>query len=157
MMRHRALDYPPDTSPRELGTAALDELIARGDLDDWEPVLAEVRRDPDGAVAARVERLLDGRPDDGSTALWRAFLAEARRDRPPQPVGSALRAARERRGRTQAEVASRLHATQPEISKLERRRDARVSTVRAYVEALGGRLRMVVVFHDEELELGGGK
>lgn len=154
MMRHRALDYPRDTPPRELGSAALDELIARGDLDDWAPVLAEIRRDPDGAVAARVERLLDGRPDDGSTSLWRAFLVDARRGGPPQAFGVALRAVRERRGLTQAEIGARLQATQAEISKLEHRRDARVSTVRAYVEALGGRLRVVVAFEDEELELG---
>lgn len=154
-MRHRALDYPSGTSASELGAAALDELIARGDLDDWAPVLAEIRRKPDGALAVRVERLLDGRPDDGSSAVWRAFLDEARRDRPPQHVGPELRAVRVRLGLTQAEVASRLDATQPEISKLERRRDARVSTVRDYVEALGGRLRLVAAFEHEELELGG--
>jgi hypothetical protein len=152
-MRHRALDYPADTAAEGLGPAALDDLIARGDLDDWAPVLAELRREPHGAVAGRVEHVLDGRPDDGSTAVWRAFLEHARRDQPPPAVGPALRAVRERRRLTQAELAVRLRSTQPEISKLEARRDVRVSTVRGYVEALGGRLRLVAAFEDEELEL----
>ena len=43
--------------------------------------------------------------------------------------------------------------TQPEISKLERRRDVRLSTMRAYVDALGGTLRVAARFGREELAL----
>lgn len=154
-MRHRALDYSPDTPVRELGLAALDELIGRGDLDDWQPLLDELRHEPHGPVAARVGRLLESRSDDGATAIWRAFLDEARREASPS-IGPALRALRERHGLTQAEVGRLLGATQPEISKLERRADTRVSTVRAYVGALGGRLRLVAQFDDGESDVGAG-
>jgi len=47
---------------------------------------------------------------------------------------------RRTRGLTQQQVAGVLGMTQPEVSKLERRGDVRVSTLRAYVVALGGRL-----------------
>jgi len=37
---------------------------------------------------------------------------------------------------------------QSEVSRLERRQDMRLSTLRSYVEALGGRLRMMVTWPD---------
>ena len=73
-MRHRHLDYPSDTPIAELGPAALDDLLDRGDLDDWAPLLREIRRDPHGPVADRILRL--GRDH----ALW-DVEALARMDR----------------------------------------------------------------------------
>lgn len=49
---------------------------------------------------------------------------------------------------TQAEVAARTGASQPEISRLERRDDALVSTIRAFVAALGADLELVARFAD---------
>jgi hypothetical protein len=43
--------------------------------------------------------------------------------------------------------------TQPEVSKLERRGDIRLSTLRSYVEALGGSLSVVARFEDGDVEL----
>jgi hypothetical protein len=43
-------------------------------------------------------------------------------------------------------VASQLGTTQSEISKLEQREDALISTIAAYVTALGGRLDLVARF-----------
>ena len=37
LMRHRHLDVDPTAPPAELGLAALDDLLERGDLDDWRP------------------------------------------------------------------------------------------------------------------------
>lgn len=51
---------------------------------------------------------------------------------------------------TQVELAHRLGIAQPGISRLEKQDDRRVSTVRDYVEALGGRLELVAVFGDDE-------
>jgi hypothetical protein len=36
------------------------------------------------------------------------------------------------------------------VSRLEHGDDAKLSTLRAYVEALGGRLELVAVFDDDE-------
>lgn len=43
---------------------------------------------------------------------------------------------------TQEELAARLGKRQPTVSRIERQGDARVSTVRAYIEALGGELEL---------------
>lgn len=56
-----------------------------------------------------------------------------------------LRRAREM---TQTQLACVLEMTQPGVSGIERRTDLYVSTLRGYVEALGGRLEIVAVFDD---------
>jgi len=149
-MRHRALDYDAATPVTELGLAALDDLLARGDFDDWAPAVDELRKDPWGAFAARLALLLDERPEDGASALWRGLLEALRGAEPSREAGAALRRLRERRGLTQAELGRRVGATQPEISKLERRADVRLTTLQAYVAALGGRLRLVARFGSDD-------
>ena len=47
---------------------------------------------------------------------------------------------------TQQEVGKTLHVNQPAIAKLERRTDMYVSNLRAYIEAMGGRLNIVAEF-----------
>jgi hypothetical protein len=54
-----------------------------------------------------------------------------------------LRALREAAGVTQGELATRLGRRQPALSRLERQRDARMSTLREYVAALGGELNVI--------------
>ena len=56
-----------------------------------------------------------------------------------------LRGLRESVGRTQGEVASRVSMTQPQLSRVETRRDHLLSTLRRYVEALGGHVEVVAV------------
>ena len=55
----------------------------------------------------------------------------------------SLRTLRQARRRTQAEVAGALGVGQERVSRLERHEDLLVSTLRDYVEALGGKLRLV--------------
>lgn len=152
-MRHRHLDVDPSTPPRELGAAAVDDLLDRGDLADWQPLLAEIRRDPHGELAQRVLQLVEAHPMYGTSPLWKAWIEGQRQTTPAPNAGEALRAARNRRGLTQSQVAERMGLAQPEVSKLERRRDVRLSTARAYVAALGGRLGLVARFDDGDVEL----
>ena len=49
-------------------------------------------------------------------------------------------------GLTQAAVARRLRVKQPRVSKIERRPDVVLETMRRYVEALGGKLEIVAKF-----------
>ncbi|HYQ83832.1 MAG TPA: helix-turn-helix transcriptional regulator, partial [Rubrobacter sp.] len=56
-----------------------------------------------------------------------------------------LRALREAVGLTQEELARRVDVTQSQLSKLERRDDHRISTLRRYVEALGGTLEICAI------------
>ena len=54
---------------------------------------------------------------------------------------------------TQAELARRLDRAQPAVSAMERTHDHLVSTVRAVVESLGGRLELVAVFDEERIPI----
>jgi transcriptional regulator with XRE-family HTH domain len=74
----------------------------------------------------------------GTSALWHAWIE--RRRRRPGPEGTTLAEARTRAGLTQTEVAERLGIGQSDVSKLERRSDVRLSTLRAYARAIGARL-----------------
>ena len=65
----------------------------------------------------------------------------------------ALHAIRELVGKTQAEVAAAIDMSQSEVSRLERRQDVRLSTLRRCVEALGGELEVFVAFGDKRVRL----
>jgi transcriptional regulator with XRE-family HTH domain len=60
---------------------------------------------------------------------------------------------RRARSKTQVEVAQAMETQQAAISKLERREDMYLSTLREYVEALGGELKMVASFPDAEIPI----
>ena len=156
-MRHRHLDVDPDTPVQDLGSAALDDLLDRGDLNDWVPLLREIRRDPGCELADRVLNLVETHPMYGTSSLWRNWIAEQRAASPSFDAGAALRRLRLGRRLTQQQLADRLGTTQPEISKLERRRDVRLSTMRAYIAALGGSLELVARFRDEAAQLDGSR
>jgi transcriptional regulator with XRE-family HTH domain len=49
---------------------------------------------------------------------------------------------------SQEQLAEELGATQPEISKIENRTDMYVSTLRRFIEAMGGKLEIVAHFPD---------
>lgn len=54
---------------------------------------------------------------------------------------------------TQRELAKTLKVGQPAIAKMERRTDMYVSNLRSYVEAMGGRLRVVAEFPDGDVDI----
>ncbi len=149
-MRHRHLVITSGTPADELPLEAIDDMLDRGDLSDWQPLLQEVRRDPRGTVSERILHLVDRHPMHGTSALWRSWIEALRAEAEPVHIGEALGALRRARGLTQQRVADVLEMTQPEVSKLERRRDVRVSTLRAYVGALGGQLQLSARFADGE-------
>lgn len=60
---------------------------------------------------------------------------------------------REQRGASQEDLARVWATSQPNVSKIERQDDLFVSTVRRYVEALGGRLELHAVFPDQTVRL----
>jgi predicted transcriptional regulator len=67
-----------------------------------------------------------------------------------------LRALREAVGLTQGELAQRVDVTQSKLSKMERREDHRISTLRRYVEALGGNLEVCAVINGKRIKLTEG-
>jgi len=56
----------------------------------------------------------------------------------------SLRELREIAGKAQADVATALRIKQPSISKIEKQADMYLSTLRRYVEAVGGELELIV-------------
>jgi predicted transcriptional regulator len=54
---------------------------------------------------------------------------------------------------TQAELAQATNMTQSEMSRLESRADHRVSTLRRYVEALGGEIEITAVIGSRRVKL----
>jgi predicted transcriptional regulator len=54
---------------------------------------------------------------------------------------------------TQATLAESMECGQDEVSRLERRADMLVSTLRRYVEAMGGSLEIVATFPNGEVRI----
>lgn len=60
---------------------------------------------------------------------------------------------RRARRMTQETLAESLGMSQSEVSKVERRNDVYISTLRRYIEAMGGQLKIVASFKDGEVEI----
>jgi DNA-binding XRE family transcriptional regulator len=56
----------------------------------------------------------------------------------------SLRALRQIAGKAQADIAAALNIKQPSVSKIEKQADMYLSTLRSYVEAIGGTLELTV-------------
>ncbi len=52
---------------------------------------------------------------------------------------------------TQAQIAQRLQIDQGNVSRIEQRTDLMLSTLRKYIEALGGELQLVARFSDDQV------
>ena len=65
----------------------------------------------------------------------------------------ALAELRELRGVSQADVADGLGTSRPNVSRIEKEADVRLSTLERYVEALGGKLEIRAVFDDKDVKL----
>jgi predicted transcriptional regulator len=85
----------------------------------------DVRRTFDAAGEARVAEIRAAMEDAIALAQLRDFI-----------------------GLRQTEMAERLGTNQGAVSRLERRQDLYLSTLRDYVQALGGELRLVADFPD---------
>lgn len=66
-------------------------------------------------------------------------------------VEMQLQELRKARNITQIQVAKAMNVEQAAVSKLERRDDMYLSTLRGYVKALGGELKLVASFPDADI------
>jgi DNA-binding XRE family transcriptional regulator len=84
---------------------------------------------------------------------WDVNVAERKR-----AIEDALALAQLRQSRhlTQVQLAETLGISQGNVSRLEGRRDLYLSTLRSYIEALGGHLEITAVFDDERLPVNVG-
>ncbi len=63
----------------------------------------------------------------------------------------ALQELRQEKGISQEDLADMLDTKQANVSRMERRGDMHISTLRNYVEAMGGTLQIVVRFPDGDV------
>jgi transcriptional regulator with XRE-family HTH domain len=66
---------------------------------------------------------------------------------------STLNQLREARNLTQASLATVLGVNQGSVSKMEKRTDMYVSTLRSFIQAMGGQLQIKAVFPEGEVEI----
>ena len=81
--------------------------------------------------------------------------SRARSDAIYQQLVTALPLAglRRARGLSQTTLAEVLHVDQASISKMERRADMSISTLRSHIEAMGGELEIVARFPDGAVKI----
>ncbi len=79
---------------------------------------------------------------------WDADVAERRR---AMQDALALADLRQAKHVTQVQLAEQLGISQGNVSRLEGRSDVYLSTLRSYVEALGGHLEIAAVFGEERV------
>jgi len=84
-----------------------------------------------------------------------ARIEEIDRKAQAELIALDLRELRKLAGKTQEEVAVALETTQGEISRFEKREDRLLSSIRKYVEGLGGELEVVAVIGNKRLTLSG--
>lgn len=88
---------------------------------------------------------LNEKLDDLPEARRKRVLAEADRLHAEYLTLQELRKAKKL---TQAQLAEVLNIRQATIAQMEKRSDLMLSTLRSYVEAMGGKLRLMVEFPD---------
>ena len=108
-------DDPVRTWPFE----GLVEVVERGLLQDWKPILAELRQDPWGPVARKVERWVAQSPDDRAAPFFALVIARVRAQaqaRERAEVANRVRLAIERSGLTAAEFAGHIGTSPSRLS-----------------------------------------
>lgn len=83
----------------------------------------------------------------------RANVERHRRETIAEIIAYTLAEVRKARAVTQTDLARVLQVQQSSVSRLEHEDDPHLSTLREYVEALGGRLEVAAVFDEERIQL----
>lgn len=97
-------------------------------------------------MAIRLEDFIAKLPEKDQQAI-------ARRTAELIAEEATLRQVREARERSQEAIARKLHIKQAAVSKLERRTDMYLSTLRGYIEAMGGQLEIIARFPDQVVRI----
>jgi DNA-binding XRE family transcriptional regulator len=82
-------------------------------------------------------------------------IAEIREQAVQDVLEMHLKTLREQLGLTQSDLAELMDTQQPQLSKMESQSDFLLSTLRRYVEALGGDLEVTAVFDGTRIRLSG--
>jgi Helix-turn-helix domain len=88
-------------------------------------------------VGRTLDEMLDALPKSRRAKIDRRY-------RELRDEVESLQQLRRAAGRAQIDIAAALRIKQPSVSKIEKQTDLYLSTLRSYVEALGGKLELVV-------------
>ncbi len=86
-------------------------------------------------MARKLEQVLDALPSERRAAVEQRAAELA-----------TLKDLRQAMQKTQVDLATSLHVGQDSISRLEKRSDMLLSTLRGYIETMGGKLELVARF-----------
>lgn len=95
------------------------EVMERGLIGDWKPILVEIRRDPWGGVARKVERWAAHSPEEPAAPFFVLVIARARQDAQEQERADVARRVREaiaRSGLTGSEFALHIGTSASRLS-----------------------------------------
>jgi Helix-turn-helix domain len=128
------------------------EVVATETFDEWMSTLTPRERTEVLQVKKVRIKTWDALEKKYFTA---AELAEADRYVEQEILEMNLRELRRLTGFTQEDVAQATQMRQPELSRVERRDDHLLSTLRRYIEALGGKLEVIARFDKKSVKLRG--
>lgn len=115
----RNLTITPDAPVAEWPTEAVQTALERGDLRDWQRIVAEFRRDPWGRIARQVEEILTHSRPYGVAELMETTLERARREAEAaerREVATEVERALARSGLKRGEFAARIGTSASRLS-----------------------------------------
>ena len=71
-MKHRNLNHNKFT------VAAIDNIIERGLIPDWAPLMKEIEKDPFGEIARKTLVVCENHEVYGGTAVFKKFIEQSR-------------------------------------------------------------------------------
>lgn len=141
-LRFRNIDADPGDPVATWPTEGFIAALERGELSDWRRIAAEVRRDPWGPAARRLEDALAVTQPYGVGPLMVRLLTDARRDREVEErseVSARVRAYLERSGLKRSEFASSVGTSESRLSTYLSGKVAPSSTLLVRMERVAGR------------------
>lgn len=122
-MTFRNVEGSASDDVREWPFEGLAEVLERGLIGDWRPVLDELRQRPWGDVARRVERWIELSSDEPAAAFFRLAIDRVRhraQERERALVAGRVRRAIEASGLTAAEFATQVGTSASRLSTYAR-------------------------------------
>jgi hypothetical protein len=118
-LQFRNVDASPKDPVNTWPYEALVTAIERGLISDWQPIFAELKNQPWGEVARRIERYLSYNPRSGVNALFALAIDRARENserREREEVSSRVRKAIADSGLTAAQFAEYIGTSASRLS-----------------------------------------
>ena len=118
-LQFRNVDASPSDPVETWPYEALVTAIERGLVPDWQPIFAEIRQNPWGSVARRIDQYLTYAPSGGITTLFGLAVVSAREDCEAEEradVAERVRSAIASSGLTAAQFAERIGTSASRLS-----------------------------------------